>query len=222
MSTEQDEVREKRLRILNGLLSKTKENGATEEEMMSAMDMAARKMQEWGIEDHELGLTTDRKSYVKRLLNLKYGNKWRWELANTLAWNVGVLALHQNVGKGIIHYYGREQPVEAGAMIAEYIIGQVEDLSKKMYPKDLTERRRFARGCATRVQQRINRSYNLTSDPRLPAIMKEAREDAKQAYNPNLKNRRSQNREESSFAYLDGFLKGDTISLKKETGQITN
>ena len=51
--------REKRIDQIKALFSKTRENGATEAEMMAAFDKAAAMMDAYDISDEEVQLTKD-------------------------------------------------------------------------------------------------------------------------------------------------------------------
>lgn len=223
MSDADKKEHERRIRILQGLFAKTRENGATEEEALSAAQHASELMAKWQIEDLDLSEVTERRTNVRRHLNLKYGNKWRWEIANSIAWNTGVYALHRNTAKGEVFFYGREHMVEAAALLAEFVIEQVERLAKES-GLDLTGKRRYARGCATRVRQRIYMAYNLATDPRLPVVTKQQVEVAKEDYSAETaftpKTKRSRSVDENSLEYAKGFLDGDRVKLRSKEEQL--
>lgn len=221
-----DEERERRLKILQSLLNKTAENGCTEEEMMVAAEKFVELSAKWAIEEHELGENLlHRKTFVRRWLDIKYGNKWRWELANTVAWNAGVLALHYKGGNERVMFYGREHVTEAAAGLAEYLISTIEKLSSEFARETglgTTGKRRFARGCAAMVRSRVYQSSNLSTDPRLPAIYKQQRDEAIENFDEKMgKKKQGRDADERSVEFMMGAMKGETIALRQKTKEIS-
>ncbi len=217
-----EEKREEMAEKVKHLLNRTKENGATEEEMLSAIDLATKIMEKYALEMSDVSETAYAAKFVEHVLDIKYANKWRWELVNTVAFNTGVLALHFKNSDSAI-YYGRQITVEAAAALAEYLVKNIERLSSEFAKETgtgLTGKRRFARGCSMRVRSRIHESSNLTSDPRLPVLYKTAIEEATEAYPKPIGKKRRVDKEDNTVEFYMGWIKGEKIKLRKEQEQL--
>lgn len=221
------ETRQKRIKTLQGLFSKTKENGCSEEEAASAADMAASLMSKWAIDDSDLGIFQEKVTFVRRELNVKYANKWRYDTANTIAHNTGVVAIHFPSDKDKderIIFYGREQLAEAAALVAEFIISTVEQLSAE-YGKEsgtgMTGKRRFARGCSMRLRDKIRNAYNVAADPRFPVIMGTMREEALLDFGPTRK-KKSSNKENMTPEFLAGWNRGESVPIRVPSSRIAS
>ena len=216
----------RRKHILDSLAAKNKANGATEDEMFSATTKMSELMQLWAMEDYDPEQKEAKYTVVRRMLKVKYANKWRWDVANSIAWNVGILALHFKANafrKEFIQYNGREVTVEAAATLAEWVIAQIEELSSK-YAREVgggtTEKRRFARGCALRVRVRIKEATDLTADVRLPMVLEAQRDEIAKLVNYNGKQKRKRSVDEKSIDFYLGWTKGDIIQIRKREAQI--
>ena len=175
-----DQVKAKRIRILQALFAKTEDNGCTEEEANNAQEQAMRLMGEWAIEDWDLDQKSDKpKLMLRKKLNVKYANGWRVRLCGRIATNTGVFCTY--FGKDLIEFWGPEHTVELAATIAEHMVKIVEDMSKAYARATGTGtkgRRDYAEGCGLRVGARIGAEMNMTFDKRLPAIVAKNSEES--------------------------------------------
>lgn len=230
MSTEDtdrkvEERRKRLMRAIENALSKTVENGCTEEEAAAAQANAMRLMEENSIEEWELAQAEGprKRLMVKQELNIKYANGWRVQLASCVAFNTGVYFTY--IGRAnVLTYWGQEHLVKASAMIVEYLVHTVESLAKEHARKTGTGtkgRRDFAEGCANRLWVKVHDSANLTHDVRVPAIIKGAVEEGKgfaeASVGREIKNGSKQmgsKRSDYSESYVHGLQAAEAIDVR--------
>lgn len=206
------EDREKWLRRIEAMLAKSEDPSCTEEERATFAKGAMDAMQKHAIEEYEVGKVSEKpRIMVCEKLNVKYANGWRVILAGVVANNCGIYSTY--VGRlNLIQFWGQEHTVGAAKAVAEYLITSVEVLSKAHAKREGTGtkgRRDFAEGCAYRLCGIVKRSSNLSSDPRMPAIIKQSMEESTQFYlEENGKEARKGRVGSKRSGYSDSYEKG--------------
>lgn len=221
-----DEVKQRRLRILQALFAKTEDNGCTEAEAATAQEEALRLMGAWAIEDWELDQSSDKpKLMLQKKLNVKYANGWRVSLCSRVALNTGVFCTYTG-RSDTIEFWGPEHTVILAATIAEHMVHIVEMMSKEHARKTGTGtkgRRDYAEGCGMRVGTRISFEMNMTFDKRLPAIVEKNVENSKNWMMESTglkkigKGRVGLKRSERSASFGVGYRDGDKVDLNAPT-----
>lgn len=230
---EVDPKREERIRKIQALLSKTVENGCTEEEAASAQSAVQNLMEKWAIEDGDLGLGEKFRLY-EQVVNVSHpDSSWRGSLLNAVALNTGVYCVRFNAnfrhasnkgslgtGYGHVTFAGQEHAVKGAALVAEYLVKTVESLSSqyaRVSGSGQTGRRQFAKACAFRVCRRVRESFNLSGDPKLPLIISNNLDLAKTAMaekHGGITTRKSSNKMSGTIHELRGMMAGDGVDLR--------
>jgi len=140
------------------LLMMTTENGASEEEMATAMRLAAGLMMRHNITQAELGVTPEQAKRGDRI-SAKF-EKWQVVLSNAAGHLYGCRVVFYDNGKGGLLFAGRPENIDAAQATMFYLLTQVETLYKKNLTSGLTQRARgeyrktFKFACAARVEAR--------------------------------------------------------------------
>ena len=215
----EDIKREEMRRKIQALLNT---EGRSEEEAASYVAQAMRLMEQYDLEMEDVqGQREERRTYVTKKLNVKYANAWRVHLCSVIASNTGVYLTFSSRAD-TIWYHGQEHSVEGAAIVAEYMVGTVERLSKQHSTIARTGtkgRRDFAEGCASRLRARIRESSNLGSDPRLPVLHASMIKEAKLFVEGRLgtinnSSRLGNKRSAYTGSYLEGAKAADHVDLR--------
>lgn len=215
--------RGKILRRVFALMQKTTDQGCTEEEAAAAASAAQRLIDQYELNEYEVhsGRTVSGLGYpvYTKALGFKYASGWRGQLSYSLSENMAILAYR----RGDVSYYsGRESTVEAAAEIAERLVSFVHQQSK-LYRSSIggetKDRRSYAQGMAIRLCQRIRQSSDLSTDPRLPAIVSSQKDLIKTEMGLNIQNSRSR-RIKANGSFMKGYEDGASVPLRAQTQQL--
>lgn len=214
------------------LLMMTTENGASEEEMATAMRLAAGLMMRHNITQAELGVTPEQAKRGDKI-SAKF-EKWQVVLANAAGHLYACRVIFYDNGKGGLLFAGRPENIDAAQATMFYLLTQVETLYKKNLTAGLTQKARgeyrktFKFACALRVEQRAVRMMEELQSNDAAALqatthkalvvrgqMLILQDEADQLVSGTKKKQLSQ---KAGSGTLDGQRAGDQVKLRQELG----
>lgn len=225
--------REDVARKVSAMLRKAADESVGEAEALAFTTGAMALMAKYDLEELDLEFSNEtvaKASYGTVRLDISYANGWRVHLANAIAHNTGLFCTYHGRSK-TIEFSGKKYALEPSKELAEYLIRVVERLSTDYARATVSGtrgRRQFADGCAQRLRARIHESYNLTHDPRLPVLHKEAIAEGKKFWQESSglalrgpSGRLGARRSGVGDAFFEGREAAENVQLRQPTAQLT-
>lgn len=220
------------IRKIRALQNITVDNGASEDEMATAMRLAAGLMLKHGIQQSQLG-TEPPKAKMGDRIKAQF-ERYQVALACAAATLYGCRVVVFDRGKTGLYFAGREENIEAATHTTFFLVRQVESLYKQKLQRGLTQRQRseyrrtFKFACALRVQKRAEA---------MMALLQESNREAQQSTGQTALVVRThyqhllseadkltegmediEFRQKAGSGTKDGMRAGDQVKLREELG----